>query len=342
MQNYEKVDSKGGGKVAAKMGKPGRSVASHWLVDHNSQASVHFTSMAFRSTQPVRRFKVHPAWHILGGFFVALWLFLMFSMFLPSSMDDSVPSLNKLSRGVTIPKDDSWMSAFHKGKKLGYIHTLVRMKGDGVELTQNSRLRISVAGLTQSLDSELAVLLDKNRYLKSLFFSMTAGPIALSFSGIMGPGGLEIDLEAAGKRSRRLVSMDEPPVLDVTIPFVLAQQNLYPGARFEVRVFDPRSMHNTTSFIEVLGSEALSMDGKLVAVTHVRRTSSQTKLDSWFDKTGRIVKEEANGGLLLLRQGEDQAKSRQKPSAYGSGVYVDDDSRDWLRMIAPHTVGPGR
>ncbi len=174
----------------------------------------------------------------------------------------------------------------------------------------------------------------KGRFLKRLFFSMTAGPMAMSFTGLMREEGLEIELQAGGKRSKKLLYMDEAPVLDITVPFVLAHQELYPGARFQVEVFDPKSMRNTTSYIEVLGSEALSLNGKLVAATHIRRSSGQVELDTWFDKQGRVLKEEAQGGLLLLRQGKQQALSDEQGASFPS-----DDIKDWQKMLTPGGMG---
>jgi hypothetical protein len=74
-------------------------------------------------------------------------------------------------------------------------------------------------------------------------------------------------------------------------------------------VFNPLSLRvDLVSFMRI-GPETLVLNGQPQTVTKVVTFIGGTPLHGWWDQEGRILKEEAAPGLVLLRESRDEAIS---------------------------------
>ena len=139
-------------------------------------------------------------------------------------------------------------------------------------------------------------------------------------------------LDMGGESGKRLVPLAEPPLFDLAVPYLVARQDLHAGARYRVTVFDPQTLTNRPSVVEVVGPEALSFGGELVPAVHLRSTTAGLRFDSWIDSDGRPFKQEIQGGLVLQREDPEQVKS---------GVNgLDAEGEDGAAWLGGETAGP--
>jgi hypothetical protein len=201
--------------------------------------------------------------------------------------------------------------------------TASRVFGLSTPIVLGTALVLAAATPLFSADAPLKLNFVLFIYLMALprFFQILAGLDTGSAFGGLG-----------SSREATVAAMAEPALLDLALPYLLARQDLEPGARYRVPVFDPRTLSNQTQLIEVIGPEAVSHLGRLVAATHLRRSSAGLQLDSWLDPDGRVLKEQLQGGLELVNEGEEQATSGitgiNANQAESAGT-------DWLRVLAP-------
>lgn len=281
---------------------------------------------------PTRRFQAHPGWHVLGCALVAGWLSVLTAMFWPVDEGGGAVELGTRALGGALVDDESWMGAYLGGRKLGFLHARITRVEDGTQLFQESQLQLTVAGLAQRVETRLTARLDLEQRLERFDFELRAGPVGMRVAGRMLAEGLELKIDIGGEGGRRLLPVDEPPLLDLTLPYLLARQNLAPGARYRVAVFDPRSLSNQPSLVEVIGPEAVKIEGRLVPATRLQRSSSGLQIDSWMDADGRLLKEQLEGGLVLLR--EDAERARNNIVGLKAGE-ADRAAQDWMRALLP-------
>ena len=152
------------------------------------------------------------------------------------------------------------------------------------------------------------MVLGADMRLASLDFGMRAGPVRIQATGRVVPEGLELKVDIGGQPGERVLPMAEAPVFDLTLPYLLARQDLQPGDRYRVSVFDPQTLSNREAVVEVVGPEAVPDEsGRLVPAMHLRRRAAGLALDSWVDARGRVYREQMEGGLTLVRTDREQA-----------------------------------
>ncbi len=222
---------------------------------------------------------------------------------------------------LVLPKDftadlqphESWMGMYLKSVKLGSLHTEVKPGPEGVKLGQQFRFAVLVQGEKKIIQADVQVRLTKSSELESFEVVADTGFMDVSLKGNMLGDNLSIELTIGDAKTRRNLSMRQSPVVSMLLPMLLAKQNLQPGQRYRLRVFDPLSFTNSYVVVEVVGIEAVDAGGGLVPAYHVRRKFMGRLVDSWIDEQGEILKEEyAQLGLSFRR--EDPAKAQVDPA----------------------------
>ncbi len=300
---------------------------------------VTFVWMATAARDTQRRYRAHPAWHLIGAGLVVTWVSVMAAMFWPAERVEAALSAGPDALAQALVDDESWMAAYHKDRKLGYVHSRVERSGQKTVLVQESRLEVSLAGMAQTIHSDLKVELGPDWRLAHLEFSMRAGPVSIRAEGQMVPGGLSLQVDIGGQPGEQVLPMEEAPLFDLALPYLLAKRDLRPGERFRVTVFDPQTLSNRESVVEVIGPEAVQdEDGKLVPAVHLRRSAAGLSLDSWVGASGRVFKEQMEGGLTLLRSTQERAtQDLDGPPA----VDLSGGDADFLRGLVAPPLGRG-
>jgi hypothetical protein len=255
-----------------------------------------------------RRLKAHWGWHALGGASVAGWLAVLAVMLWPQSDSEAGLLLGPAELSRAIRPGEWWLGAYREGTKIGWFHSQVEVADGGSSLSQESRVVVKVGGFSQPLDSRLRVRLDRAGRLESFEVDMQAGPVSMSARGRMVREGLAIELDLAGQRSSSRLALVEAPLFDLALPYAILARDPQAGDRFRAVVFDPQTLSNRETLVEVVGPDAVSLGGAMRPAYHLRRSAAGLQLDSWIDAAGGVLKEELPGGLVLLREDADWVK----------------------------------
>jgi len=101
--------------------------------------------------------------------------------------------------------------------------------------------------------------------------------------------------------------LQEPLYLPDTMQMALRDTPLQPGEERQFRIFNPLSMRPDTISITVIGPETLEIKGKSQTVTKIAERFNGATVHAWLDQEGKVVKEEAHMGLMLLRESREEA-----------------------------------
>ncbi|HOX45796.1 MAG TPA: hypothetical protein PK668_19505 [Myxococcota bacterium] len=255
-----------------------------------------------------RRLKSHWGWHALGGASVAGWLWVLAVMLWPVPDSEAGALLGPAELSGAIRPGEWWLGAYRDGRKIGWFHTRVELAAHGSSLTQESQVLVKVGGFSQAMDSRLAVRLDPAGRLLDLDFGLQAGPVSVSARGRMDQAGLALELDLGGQRSASRLALAEAPLFDLALPYAILARDPQAGDRFRAVVFDPQTLSNRETTIEVVGPDALSLGGAMRPAYHLRRSAAGLTMDSWIDVGGAVLKEELPGGLVLQREDADWVK----------------------------------
>ncbi len=256
---------------------------------------------------------------MVGSALIAFWLSVMWLMFWPGRNALATVELSFSGTELLTPEDE-WLGVYSAGKKLGYVHSTFRRDGRQGQLRQESRLWFNVtAGVLQPVHSDLTLKLGERGDMDSFDFNLYAGALQIASRGHLTAQGLSVEFEAAGETIRKTLPLTTKPVFDIALPRLLARQDLRPGSRFQIKLFDPQTLSNQPTVIEVVGRDAITVDGRLVAAIHLRRSQPErsqpvlipagTEQEFWIDEDGRLLQETISLGLTLRRESEATATS---------------------------------
>jgi hypothetical protein len=265
----------------------------------------------------MKRSRSHPGWWVTGCVLVAFWIVIMGLMFWPGR--DAVAAIELSFSGTELmTPEDEWLGVYSEGKKLGYVHSSFRRDGRQGQLRQESRLWFKVAsGVLQPVHSDLALKLGERGDLDSFDFNLDAGALKVTSRGQVTAQGLAIEFTALGESFHTTLPLTAKPVFDVALPRLLARQDLRPGIRFQIKLFDPQTLSNQPTLIEVIGRDAINIEGRLLAAIRLRRTQpdrtqpslipAAAEQEIWIDEDGRLLQETISLGLTLRRESEASA-----------------------------------
>jgi hypothetical protein len=273
---------------------------------------------------------------VLGGLLVVTWLMVMGLMFWPGVAGKDAIALGNAFLPDDWQDSDEWMGVYHQGRRLGRIHSRLRRLDTGFRVEQESNMVLKVAGTRQKLRSNLAVTLDASFVFERFSFRFQAAGLSVQANGVMAGDRMKLDVEIGGEKIERELPMKEPPIFQFALPQMLARQDLSPGKRYRIKIFDPQSLSNRDSIVTVDGTEALKTDGGLVPAVRLSRTVSNQEIRTWIDAQGNVLQEEMPLGLTFRRE-----KSRKEPES-AFEIPETDDMTDLLRVLMPGAVEGGR
>ncbi len=253
--------------------------------------------------------RVHPGWHLLGLVFVLAWLCVMWFMFRTSPVATGAVKLAPLGLGDSLADFEVWMGAYYKNRRLGSVHASL----SGRDFEQDSRLAFVVGGSRQRIQSRLGIRLDGEGSFASFNLNMESDLLSIEIMGRLekherSPSvevpyyDLSLSIDLGSEKIHKNIKLAKAPMFDFALPRLLAAQDLTPGRRYQVTLFDPQSFSNKEAVIEVLGPEAKKTSNGLLPAIHLRRNTGGLVLDSWIDESGNVIAEQTALGLELRRE----------------------------------------
>jgi hypothetical protein len=213
---------------------------------------------------------------------------------------------------------EGWMGIYMQGRKVGYSHHRVSPDADGFRVEDRSVLRMRVMESDQTIYAGATARTAADYSLREFSVTLRSDIATLKVEGRVAAGSVRLEMDSGGEVSRQEIPLDGPIYLPSAARAQIAEQ-LQPGARLSVAVFDPSAMGTAEMVIEVVGREALPNAAEAGEVWKVRESFRGVASDVWLDDAGRALREQGPLGMLAVREPAEKATAE----GWNEGTPVD-------------------
>ena len=204
---------------------------------------------------------------------------------------------------------EEWWGIYYRGEKIGYASQSIEPKAKGYRLNDYSQLNLNLLGAVQPAETRLAMEANDDWILERFDFALTSREIGFKARGAVTGNKLTLEIDSAGHRSSREITLTQAPYLLASLkPYVVTQQ-LATGKKFYFSTFDPATLSQQVTTIVIEGREQIRVGNRLEPAIKLRQSFGGISVLSWVDVHGRTLKEESPAGMSMNRQSRQEAKN---------------------------------
>ena len=201
-----------------------------------------------------------------------------------------------------------WWGVFYRGEKIGYASQTITPRSKGYTLQDHSVVNLNLLGTSQPATTRLEMEANEDWILENFDFELRSKEIRFHARGRVNERKLTLDIDSAGHKSTREITLSQAPYLLAALkPYVVTQQ-LETGKKFFFSTFDPSSLSQQITTVVVEGREQIRVGARTEPAIKLRQSFRGISVVSWVDGQGRTLKEESPAGLSLVRQSLEEAK----------------------------------
>jgi hypothetical protein len=215
----------------------------------------------------------------------------------------------KAAEGEGIPAGESWMGIYLHDRKVGYSMTRWEKEDLDWRMVERTVMELMVMGKPQSVHLSTHCLLDSSLRLNSFRFQLSAGEVNFGAEGEVREKGREmaVRLSGIGEEKEMKIPLREVPFLWSNLRFLLKNQEIKEGQRFQVGLFDPSTLQIENLLIEVEGEERLRLGKEEVEALKLKESFKGVIVHSWVGRDGEVLKEESPLGFTLVKEEKEAA-----------------------------------
>lgn len=202
---------------------------------------------------------------------------------------------------------EEWMGIYQQDQKVGYLQRRLTPTDNGYQWDEQWRLRLRVLSVLQTIHTEVRAETDQHYALTRFSFRLLTAGAVFQVTGEVAAQELRGQMTSGGETSPFSFPLREPLYLPSTTQMALRGLVLQPGEERRFSIFNPLSLRTDTISITAIGPETLSLKGHAQEVTKIAERFADTTVHAWLDQDGKVIKEEAALGLVLLRESQDDA-----------------------------------
>jgi len=204
---------------------------------------------------------------------------------------------------------EEWWGVFYCGEKIGYASQTISPKSKGYKLHDQSVMNLNLLGTVQPATTRLEMEANEDWTLENFEFGLSSREIRFTARGRVNEGTLRLEIDSAGHKSTREITLSQAPYLLAALkPYVVTQQ-LEAGKKFFFSTFDPATLSQQVTTVVIEGREQIRAGGRTEPAIKLRQSFRGISVVSWVDGQGRTLKEESPAGLSLVRQSAEDAKA---------------------------------
>jgi len=244
------------------------------------------------------------------GWAIAVFWLIMVVLLVRRNLPDqsSQPSLSpSLVSPLPLQAQEEWMGIYHQEQKVGYLQRRLTPATTGYQWEEAWRMRMRLMNTTQTIHTEIRAHTDSSFALTSFDFRLLSSGLTFRASGEVKEQRLEGQMTTGGATSSFSFPLHSPIYLPATTSMTLRNASLQPREERRFSIFNPLSMQADTVTLTVLGPETLTIKGLQIETTKVEERFGETTAHAWLDHEGKVVKEEASLGMVLLRENQQDA-----------------------------------
>lgn len=233
---------------------------------------------------------------ILVGWLILLVLLLRRDVFI-----DTV-DLRELAT-VKQAEAEEYQSVFFRNAKIGYVVNRYETgPGDDHLLRQEARMQLNIAGMAQTIDLKLKATLSAGNALKNFDFSFSSPFYRMQAGGAVTGNRVDYRLTTGTSTIHDSLTFSTPPLLATSRRAYLLAQGIKEGEKRRIPWFDPVSLTGKESILEYRGRESVLINGRMQKLHLFIESFSGTRVSSWLNDSGVVVKEESPAGFVFIKE----------------------------------------
>ena len=208
-----------------------------------------------------------------------------------------------------------YQGVYFRQDKIGYVESGFMPEGENTRITQKAFLHLNVGGQTHQIELDLEALINGNNLLKEFDFSFSSPFYRMEASGQTDGNSVSFTLNTGLSTIKDTIHLESPPLISTSRRSYLLKQGIREGEKIRIPWFDPLSLTAKNSVIEYRGKERILIHDRVFNLHRFTELFSGTRVNSWLDDEGNVVKEESPAGFIFIREPEFKARERAEISS---------------------------
>jgi hypothetical protein len=254
-----------------------------------------------------------------------IWL-ILFSLLL--QRDYFIKPLDS-REAIALERDarTEFQGIYFKNSKIGYVETQYLPGDETIQIEQKAFMRLNISGDTHPIDLRLSATLNQDNTLKLFDFDFSSLFYQMKAHGLVEGSRVSFTLDTGNSTIQDHLELKSPPLLSTSRRYYLLHEGIKEGDKIRIPWFDPVSLSSKTSTIEYRGKEQILIHDRVYLLHRFIEHFSGTRVNSWLDDTGNVIKEESPAGFVFIQEPEFKAKA------------LDNVSTDLLSSVAVKITG---
>ncbi len=252
----------------------------------------------------------HPAGK---GVFILAW-FILFALLL--HRDYFIRTIDtREAAALDRARRTEFQGIYFNKKKIGYVENhFAPDEKNGLVVRQKAFMNLNISGQSHPISLDLEALLDQEDKLEQFNFSFSSPFYTMTASGRVEDRLVSFSLDTGNSVISDEVLLDAPPMLSTSRRSFLLSQGIKEGQKVRVPWFDPLSLTAKVSLVEYRGEERILIHDRVYNLHRFTELFAGTRVNSWLDDDGNVIKEESPAGFVFIREPEFIAKQLDEKS----------------------------
>ena len=211
---------------------------------------------------------------------------------------------------------EEYQGIYFQDRKIGHVTNRFSPRQDGkMTVVQEATMQLNVAGSYHKIDLHLTAVTTVNAVLESFSLRFSSPFYQMTVQGKVEGRKISFTLVTAASTMADSIIVDQPPMLPTARRHYLLDPNLQPGSKRQVPWFDPLALSARTAIIEYRGREAILINGRVHNLHHFLENFSGSRINSWLNDEGEVMKEESPAGFVLVKEPQFKALAKNEAPA---------------------------
>lgn len=196
-----------------------------------------------------------------------------------------------------------YQAIYFRNSKIGYVvNTFSGISNDRWQLDQQAQMNLNVSQITQTIRLSLKATLSADNLLQNFDFSFQSPFYQMTANGVVTGSTVNYTLTTGTNTIHDTISFQTPPFLSTSRRAFLLTTALKAGEKRKIPWFDPVSLTAKNSILEYRGKESILINGRVERLHRFTESFSGTRVNSWLNDRGTVIKEESPAGFVFLKE----------------------------------------
>lgn len=220
-----------------------------------------------------------------------------------------VPTLSQREAEVVARHaEESFMGVYLNAERTGYVKNNIRpASAGGFTLSQEAYLRLNILNEIQIIRMQGTAELNADHLLQHFTFHLESPFARMTASGDVEGNAVHFVIDTGKSRIADTVQLASPPYLTSNRRAYLLRPDLKPGDKIKVPYFDPLTLGGQNAVVQYKGLEKQIIQGRVYNLHRFVETYAGTRVNSWLNDEGQVMREESPAGFVFLAEPEFKA-----------------------------------